>query len=116
MFGAEDHLLEMPRPLEEPLPGDLSQGRAVTSQSVQVKNAFDNRDRAAFQAHDADAQFSYGALLEAKATTESRADPKAAQHDFESALEAYRRAHELEPANAAYKSAYDRLRRKLKPK
>jgi tetratricopeptide (TPR) repeat protein/transglutaminase-like putative cysteine protease len=113
VFGAEGQLVKMPAPLEEPLPVGSSQGGAATSPSVQLKNAFDNRDRAASRAHDADAQFTYGAQLEAKATMESRADPKAAQRDFESALEAYQRAHELEPNNASYKSAYERLRRKL---
>ena len=116
LFGAEGHLVTMPGPLEEPAPVDSSQGQAVTSQNDQVKNAFDEHDRAAFRGHEADSHFTHGAQLEAKATMESSRDTKSAERDFESALNAYQRAHELEPNNVAYRSAYERLRRKLKRK
>ena len=43
-------------------------------------------------------------------------DPKVSREKFEAALEAYKRAHELEPNNPTYKSAYERLLRELKKK
>ncbi len=38
---------------------------------------------------------------------------KAAEQDFRDALEHYRIAHQLDPKNPTYKSAYERLSRKL---
>ncbi len=75
--------------------------------------------------------FMLGAQYEAEAATEAYAsyqyDPKtrtsrprsakpskAAQMNYESALEEYRRAHELAPTNPAYKDAYTRLQKQLK--
>ncbi len=82
---------------------------------------------------DADAHYTLGAQLEAQATIESLAKPKsaapkaggnrtatdrakAAQQDFLAALEEYRIAHKLVPANSSYGSAYERLARKLRGK
>jgi tetratricopeptide (TPR) repeat protein len=71
----------------------------------------------------ANAEYHYllGLQLEARGATRANAtagktsgSPKATRQDYQAALDEYRSACQLDPANTAYKKAYDRLQRQLK--
>jgi tetratricopeptide (TPR) repeat protein len=113
VFGAEDRSLKMPGPLANPQQA-ANEGAESGSQSNIVHRGMTALDRAQLRDHDADSAFTLGAQTEAEATRAT--DPKVSHEKFEAALEAYKRAHEIEPNNPSYKSAYERLLRKLKKK
>jgi tetratricopeptide (TPR) repeat protein len=112
-FGAEDKSVKMPGPLVNP-PNAANEGTESGSHGGIVRGELTAQDRAQLRVHDADSAFTLGAQTEAEATRAT--DPKVAREKLEAALEAYKRAHELEPNNPSYKSAYERLLRKLKKK
>ncbi len=117
--------------IESESPANAGSRVAKARRSDTVSSGLNNPARA--RTLEADSHFTLGAELEAKATVESQnagnaarakaceggssdALAEAAGRDFLAALDQYRLAHELEPANSSYKSAYDRLSRKLKQK
>ena len=103
--------------VQEPeLPPREAEAQAAADQGTQKTEPGDepSQESVRLEPDNGDRHFTLGAQLEAKATTEFQNNGQLSQQDFRDALEQYRIACQLEPQNRNYKSAYQRLSRKLK--